>query len=229
MTKVKKFTERNTIELYAEWYLNELKENGFVKEYYREPQVIELTPRKFHPRSSFKETKKGIEEKLEDFTFLRELNYRYDYLIEWDTKAEHIFYNHITKPFKLPCPFVAMDSQDGKVISLIDVKPTAQGAVFGHNTTGYTFPIIQKVLFNFYGIYINKTIPIPMVSGGEIKSGNSQALFTTTFVPSRYLLTDTGKQARQIKYKTQSLKEYLDRRTRELARISNVCSQQTLL
>lgn len=225
--KVKKFTERNTIELYAEWYFNELKENGFIKSIHREPYSLKVTDKKKLNRYRYKESKNGIQENIEEYLFLRDANYTPDYLIVWEEKARDYFFNMIDQPKRLDCPFMAQTSSQGDIISLCDVKPTAVGATFGHNTSGYTFPIIQKVLFQFYGIYINKTVPIPLVSKGEIKSGNNVALFTTTFVPNRYLLTDSGQQARKINYFVRSLKEYLSRREKEIARITQ--AKQTRL
>ena len=64
---------------------------------------------------------------------------------------------------------------------------------------------------------------------GVVKSGNKQALFLTTFVPKRYLLTDGGMQGRDIKFKKQSLKEYVDYKTREISKINNLFNKQTEL
>ena len=98
--------------------------------------------------------------------------------------------------------------------------------IFGNNTTSYTFPILQKIIYTVYGIYVNKSIPIPLMSKGAIKSGNKTALFNTTFVPKRYLLTDGGMQGREIKFKKQSLKEYVAYKEKEIKRINERLSKQ---
>jgi len=64
---------------------------------------------------------------------------------------------------------------------------------------------------------------------GTVKSGNKTALFLTTFVPKRYLLTDGGMQGREIKYRKQSLKEYVDYKTKEIVKINNTFNKQTSL
>jgi hypothetical protein len=64
---------------------------------------------------------------------------------------------------------------------------------------------------------------------GTVKSGNKTALFLTTFIPKRYLLTDGGMQGREIKYRKQSLKEYVDYKTKEIIRINALFNKQTSL
>lgn len=214
-------TEVNGIELYCEWYLQELKEAGFIKSYKRESFSILVNPEIRHKRYDFK-TKTP---KIEEFRLLPDIKYTYDYVIVWEKHAHEVFYNFINdKPIRIWAPFYAMIDKDGEHISLVDVKATYLGSKFGNNTTAYTFPILQKMLWSLYGIMISKAVPIPMSANGRIKSGNNIALFTTTFVPRRYHLTDAGGQARKINYRKATLKEYVLYKVKEIDKINAILS-----
>lgn len=220
-------TKKNMLEEYTEWYLNELKEAGYIKGYRREPYSFNIIPEKKLKRQKIENLKTKVKITEESFNILSRLTYKFDYEIEWDKKSEGIFYNMITDEFqRIWTPFFAMKDKEDRIVSLIDVKPPAAAKIFGNNTTGYTFPVIQKVLYHMYGIFINKAIPIPLVSKGLVKSGNKQALFTTTFTPKRYFLTDGGQQTRKINFRTKTLKDYIDYKQKELNKIKECLNQQ---
>lgn len=217
-------TEINQLEQYFLWYLNELKEAGYIKFFSRESFPILVTDDVKNKRYDFS-LKNSV--RVEEYTLFRKNTYTYDYLIIWDKKAKEIFYNILDdNPIRIYCPFYACIDKKGEHISFCDVKPPSGAMIFGNNTTGYTFPILQKIIYTVYGIYINKSIPIPLVSKGAIKSGNKTALFNTTFIPKRYLLTDGGMQGREIKFKKQSLKEYVAYKEKEIKRIDERLSKQ---
>lgn len=219
-------TEINQIELYFEWYIQELKEAGFILSYKREPFTILVNKEITHKRWNFK-TKTP---KIEDFRLLPDIKYTFDYSIVWAKHAHELFYNFIDeKPIRVWTPFYAMIDADGEHISFVDVKATSVGSKFGNNTSAVTFPILQKMIWTLYGIIISKAVPIPMASKGKVKSGNNISLFTTTFVPRRYHLTDGGGQARTIHYKKQTLKEYVMYKKKEIEKINAVMSVQTTL
>jgi hypothetical protein len=220
-------TEKNLIETYFEWYVNELKEAGYVKIIKREPFPILVSDAVEHTRYNFV-TKKP---RLESYRLFQQNTYTCDYIIIWEKHALEIFYNLLddNKPIRTYCPFYAMTDSQGEHVSFVDVKPAPGAMVFGNNTTGYTFPILQKIIYTIYGIYVNKAIPIPLMSKGKVKSGNKLALFTTTFVPKRYLLTDGMAQSRDIKYHKQSLKEYVAYKKREITKIESSLTVQAEL
>lgn len=220
-------TEQNQLETYFEWYINELKEAGYIKIVKREPFPIMVNDEVLHKRYDFK-TKLV---KVENYKLFNRNTYTCDWVIIWEKKAQEIFYNIIDpeKPIRIYCPFYAIIDKKGEHVSFIDVKPPAGAIIFGNNTSGYTFPIIQKMIYTVYGIYINKAIPIPLMSKGIIKSGNKFALFVTTFVPKRYLITDGGMRGRDIKYKKHSLKEYVSYKLNEIKRIDILFYKQEKL
>ena len=196
-------TEINQLEQYFLWYLNELKEAGYIKFFSRESFPILVTDDVKNKRYDFS-LKNTV--RVEEYNLFRKNTYTYDYLIIWDKKAKEIFYNLLDdNPIRIYCPFYACVDKKGEHVSFCDVKPPSGAMIFGNNTTSYTFPILQKIIYTVYGIYVNKSIPIPLMSKGAIKSGNKTALFNTTFVPKRYLLTDGGMQGREIKFKKQKI------------------------
>lgn len=217
----------NPIELYTEWYLEQLQENGYIKSLSRETFSLELTPKITKQRYDF--SKKTVV-KDHTFTMFNPDTYKFDYMIIWDESAKDIFYTLLSDEiFKTETPFYAYLNQDGDIVSLIDVKPPSGAMSFGNNASGYTFPTKQKVLYHFHNIYINKTIPIPMVKAGAIKSGNAQALFTTTFVPRRFMFSDGGGQPRTIHYKTITMSEYIDIKKKQIALFDQRLGQTSLL
>ena len=217
-------TEINQLEQYFLWYLNELKEAGYIKFFSRESFPILVTDDVKNKRYDFS-LKNTVS--VQEYNLFRKNTYTYDYLIIWDKKAKEIFYNLLDdNPIRIYCPFYACVDKKGEHVSFCDVKPPSGAMIFGNNTTSYTFPILQKIIYTVYGIYVNKSIPIPLMSKGAIKSGNKTALFNTTFVPKRYLLTDGGMQGREIKFKKQSLKEYVAYKEKEIKRIDERLSKQ---
>lgn len=219
-------TEKNQLEEYFEWYINELKEAGFIKLVKREPFPILVSEAVNNIRYDFS-TKTN---RVENYKLFQRNTYMCDWIIIWEKHAHEIFYNLLDKnPIRIFCPFYAIEDAKGEHVSFVDVKPPAGAMIFGNNTTSYTFPILQKIIYTIYGIYVNKAIPIPLMKKGTVKSGNKQALFLTTFVPKRYLLTDGGMQGRDIKYRKQSLKEYVTKQSRDLAHIKSRFDKQTEL
>lgn len=231
MSIKKKNTGVNSFEMYFEWFLNELKEAGYVKEYYREPFGITLYEASKLERYNFS-TKTP---KIEEYSITRDDVYTMDYFVVWDKSAENIFYKlmdgtPMVMTLDFECPFYAFVNQEEKIVSLCDVKPASGAIIYGNNTSGVTFPIKQKVLYNNLGIYINKVIPIPYSSKGEIKSGGSVALFSSVFCPRRFRFSDAGKQPRLIKYKIRSLQDFVQIQTKELhRRLAIINGQQKLL
>ena len=219
-------TEQNLLETYFEWYINELKEAGYIKLVKREPFSILVSDAVERERYDFSVKIPRIEK----YKLFQQNTYLCDWIIIWEKKAHEIFYNLLDdNPLRIYCPFYAIIDNQGEHISFIDVKPSSGAMIFGNNTSAYTFPILQKIIYTVYGIYVNKAIPIPLMTKGTVKSGNKTALFLTTFIPKRYLLTDGGMQGREIKYRKQSLKEYVDYKTKEIARINAVFNKQTSL
>jgi hypothetical protein len=203
--KIANKTTENPNEMCFRWYCEELVEHGYLKGFEREPELISVLPKLTHKRENHFKQKANT---LETFTIFQSTNYTYDYRLIWTDKAVNIF-TELYEPdsyfiFGLPVFVSHLIELNGiiEIVSYIDVKPHNAAVRFGGGKMAsyYTFPFIQKYLFMTKNLYINKTIPIH--TG---KHGVTTCLFATTFVPNRYLWTDTGKQLRKIPYRKRTL------------------------
>lgn len=215
-------TEKNQIEEYFEWWLNELSQNGFIKHYEREKTTFVVRePAKYGKYKRYKSKEKTVQE----FNLFPKIKYTSDYTIEWTEKAEYYFYEEINpaKVFQFGKPiFIAhrsIEEEDGvpieKILSYVDVKPTnAVARAGGRVSSSVTFPLKNRMLWEEHGIFVNKVVPIPMA-----KAGYNSALFIESFTPTRYLFTDGGKQKRKIKFNVVTLKQYVAQKKKELETI----------
>jgi len=184
-------------EIIFEWYLNELKSKGFIKNYYR-CVSIELTSPIRYPVNCIMKTKT----KTVDMYVSGSVSYTPDYIIEWDSNAEGIFYlrydvqSSITKSCldKVSHIFPAKMDTDGNIFSVIDVKPDMK---WGNNkfNTSYTFGQKQAMMYLIHNIIVSVV--------------KVDKLMKCTFTPCRFLLTDKGKQARKMKWDYVSIDNYV--------------------
>ena len=203
-------TDVNDIEMYFEWWLQELETEGYITGYSREPETMLVIPPYIHKREKHFKTKANTPE---DFALIKSLEYTYDYRIIWNTKSIHIF-TDVFNPdlaFRYGQPsFIShWIDLDGfkELVSYVDVKPHFVAAQFSSGlSTFYTFPLIQKILMFTRSIYVNKAIPIN--SG---KHGVNSCLFAQTFTPNRFLFTDKAAQQRKIRFRTVTLSAYVKR------------------
>jgi len=174
-------------EVYFSWYLDELKHAGYVEEYTSQPAKYQLTE---SVKSSYiKELK--TKDKLIDTTLLHAHHYTADFEIFWLYKALDVFVRPLQEAKNKSAPFYNhVEPIQGDIISTIEIKP-----IFDQNNMTRLFRINQKWVYDSFGAYIQ-----------EIKV---QKLFEQSFTPKRYLLTDSGKQARRLKYKPRTLEEFL--------------------
>lgn len=215
-------TEENPGELYFTWYLDELKEYGFVKEYHREPETILVLPAYTHLREKHFKTK---ENESEMFNLLGEVTYTYDFRIIWNDSALNIFTEPFIKgkAFRFGQPtFIShyIKIEDNvELVSYVDVKPHNSAARFGGNLSSfYTFPFIQKFLMTNMNLYINKVIP-----KNQGKYGVNTCLFAKTFTPNRYKFTDKATMLRKIAWRVVPITTYVDK---QHAIVNNLMKQE---
>lgn len=216
-------TDRNDLEKYFEWWLNELKDHGYIRGYDREAETFPLFPNYKAIRLNYFKTK---EPEHEEFNFMHNRFYNYDYNIKWTEKANNIFFQEADfKDHNKPqifnyrnIYFVAHWVESEKChVSYVDVKPPAAGNQNVQNTSYHTFPLKQQILLWLRGVYINKVIPFPM--GG---TGKTISLFPNTFTPRRYLITDGGTRNRKITtFQVKLLDEYIKERLEEIQQIED--------
>lgn len=171
---------RSNEEIYFSWWLDELKEAGYVESYAYENRKLVLMNEVKIPW--FEQKKTGVKER--EHHLFSETTYTPDFEITWDKKALGIFCSGAPgnkRPFFMgaDCSLVA-----DHAISIVDVKGDhSQGASRG-NFSQYSFPYKQKMAWENLRIYVQKVVPIK--------------LFRETFVPQRYFMTDGGKQERKL-------------------------------
>ena len=211
-----KKTDKNGIETYFEWYLNELSALGYVKHYSRESKsFVVRNESEYGELVRFKRKSPEIKQ----FNLFPKITYTPDYFIEWTPLAEYFFFEEVnfTEVFQFGKPlFVAhrgtRDNGESFLYSYVDVKPTNSVVRRGGRvSSSVSFPFKQRMLWEQEKVYINKVVPIPMAG-----TGFNSALFVKSFVPQRYLLTDGGRQIRKIQFKLRTLNEYISKTKADL-------------
>jgi len=145
-------------ELQFSYWLDELKEKGYIINWKYNKEEIELIDKK--------KIDILINNKKKNIHLLNKLTYTYDFSIEWDVQSKCLLYNNISENCKDRKFFLCLQDD----ISYIDVKGTFAGK---HNNSAVSFPIKQKLLYEKENKYVQKVIPIK--------------LFEQTFVPSNLL------------------------------------------
>lgn len=206
-------TKENDGEKEFRWYLEELQQAGWIKQFTREAETFKVMDSFQHLREIHHKTKENA---LESFNLLQGINYTYDFRIIWNDCSLNIFTELYSKEghfrFGKP-PFVSHRIEIGgrmEIVSYVDVKPHANAMARsgGKSASYYTFPFVQKILMFFHGLYINKIIPSP----ASKKDGVNTCLFATTFTPNRYVFTDGGKQFRKLHHRNVTLKSFTSRK-----------------
>jgi len=189
----------NDNEKYFEWWLNDLYTMGIVIDYDFEPktfQLQELLP--FYVEQVFK-TKDSI---TTTKTLFDNLMYTPDYKVIFDGKL----YNKLFGVFDVltrlmePDPNLLVGNvyqntifyttsqvgrrEDGNYELWFDVKPPV---ITSKTASGRDFKYNKRLLFNRYGIYVNKIVPV----------ANNNSLFYKTFFPDRYLMNDSNEAPRR--------------------------------
>lgn len=168
-------------EMYFSWWLQELKDNGYIKRWNKSSIKFSLSlPIKVYDV-----------EQCKNYSLLQGHVYTADFDIIFEDKARGIFFNHIgnVKPKNL-----IIKNTGNSNLCVIEIKATGRGVT--KLRSHITFPINQKWVYHRYNVYVN-----------EIEITN---LFYYTFTPFRYLYTDTGRQKRKIHFPVFTLEEYLE-------------------
>ncbi|HPS30187.1 MAG TPA: hypothetical protein PLZ43_08025 [bacterium] len=125
-------------------------------------------------------------------TLLQEHGYTPDFTICWTPDY---------RPARIPIKL----SDRLALVSLVDVK-----GGYSNNFNDMRFPLNQKWMYQKFGLYVNKIIP---VSGFRINSKKEKVLkkclFSETFTPKKYMLTPTGKE-RTIHWKVRTIDQFLE-------------------
>lgn len=178
-------------EIHFEWFLEELKELGFIKDYSYESETITVTEDAFQIRE-IDPLKRKTKVVYQDKFLIPSTTYTPDYVIEWDESAKDIFYLdiHDYEYFKQSLQYVPFFAEHGK--SLVEVKPSHD-----QNNMTRAFMLKRASLSNniLKPKYIN-LVKMPM-------------FFKTYCMPARYELTDKTGKARKINFDYSLISEYI--------------------
>lgn len=192
-------------EVYFSWWIDEMMEAGMIDRIIYQPKSFLLSDKVSINYTEALKTKT----KLKSSDIFRKHIYTADWLIVWNEKTHLKLHATIKDDLSMPIKkfdFISQWNDKKKYhFSVIDIKGIFTGQ---QNSTGITFPINQKWVYDKYGIYVQKVIPHPQRTKGKFLPVN--ALFLKTFVPGRFLVTDGAIKARKIHYTVYSINEYLD-------------------
>ena len=190
---------RSDEEWYFSWWLDDLKAVGLVDDWLYESEKLELSNKFTLPWEKKLKTKS----KAMSHTVLRECTYEPDFLIKWNKSAKNFLYVNIEDgigdPKKLPY-FLAQNNE-----THIEIKPN-------FDQKNKTQQAIIKIKWAMQiGTYIQLVIPAPR----RTKSGwtPNDSLFTSTFVPNRYLYCDNSARLRKINFPHKTVEEFLHGKT----------------
>jgi hypothetical protein len=178
-------------ELYIEWYLQELKEAGYILKYEYQPETFLLSPAQKYAERVMLKTKNRIDE----HSILQPHSYTPDYRIFWNSSAIGVFCKILgsskqTDGNHKKAHFWSQLNEIGVPVSIIDVKP-----MFDMQNMTRLFVINQKWVYAKYDTYCQKVM--------------HEHLFEKTFCPFRFTKTNKSMRDRKLKFVPISLFEFL--------------------
>lgn len=198
-------------EEYFSYYLEELKQAGFVKDWGYEVNTFTLS----EPVVNYYYKNVRGKTVVKSEHLLREASITADFSILWDKKAENIFYLNTEVPIKgsvrdIPFRVNTTVEEDGeqKFISYVEIK-----AYYEKNTSSsISFPYKQKWLYDKTGIYIQKIKPF-----SPKKSKRADTLFNLTFTPRKVINLEVYRRntsknrigESKLNYDVKTLNEFL--------------------
>ena len=185
-------------EKYFSFYVEELKEAGYIRDYEYQPDAYVLaTPFFYEYDKQLKTKTKVIVQK-----FIQEHIYTPDYLIYFYEKARGLFFNTFSDRANLKkIPFVANEGKTKGMLpfSVIEIK-----AGFSKFNMGREAGLHQKWVMARYGEYVQKVI-----------ISNKTGIFKTTFTPEKFLTTNKSGKDRKIHFQPKTLEEFLNGKTKK--------------
>ena len=183
-------------EAYFQWWLDELIVAKFIRSYYFHPVKLQLSNSVSYKMLKHKKTK----DVLEIRELLADHQYTPDYDIQWEESALGIFYKTlpVIEEVHRHATFFAQPADIiGHYHSVVDVKGTVASKNITNYSTQMTFPFNQKWTYQSLGLYVNK-VDVP-------------GIFTRTFCPQRYLITDVSNDLRKLHFEPILLTEFLNK------------------
>jgi len=176
-------------ELYFSWYLNQLRNQGYIDSWDKFENVNDPYPLTEGLVWDYVKPMKRVEDKQLEQVILAPSSYTPDFKIWWNPKARGIFVTdlNIGSTEKIATPFISQDS-----ISIIETKGN-------HDNNNMTRLAINNIKFVYqkFGVFINM-VKVPTI-------------FKNTFTPDRYLLTDKTLKPRTLHYGPRTLSEFTNK------------------
>lgn len=189
-------------EMHFYWWLEELKDNGYVSNIELQPTPFPLSEKVSMSFTKHLKTKSQVKQ----FTVMREHIYTADVLFWFTGKADGIFHVgfNTESPDHTKQELSSLKTYKDLGYCYVELKPS-----FDQNNMTRLAVLNQKWVMEKYGKFINIVIP--------------EKLFEKTFTPIRYLSCDKSKKARKIKYDNViTLNEYLknhEEKRREIPKV----------
>lgn len=175
-------------ELYFSWMLEELEEAGYInswgqcKTYPLGEKIVNKYIEQLKTKSKDKEQ-----------TILNGCEYTPDFQINWNSeRAYNIFFDWYKSISKINTDLILAETDGMTTTSIIEIKPN-----FDQNNMTRLNGINRKWVYQKYGIFVN-LVKIPDI-------------FKDTFVPIKFLKTDSGRQDRVINFPIHSLQQYINK------------------
>jgi hypothetical protein len=180
-------------ELHFSYWLDELKSEGFIIEWYRDITPYQMTSGLKHSYTVTENLKTKTKTTDKQQIILRPSEYTPDFRIIWSDTADNIFFQTFDHKGKITAPFIA-SVYEGVPISIVEVKPD-----FDRDNMTRLFILNQKFVWDKYKEYINQV---------EVKG-----LFEKTFTPYEYRLTPVQRKERKLGWTPISLLDYYNAKT----------------
>jgi hypothetical protein len=180
---------RSLDELYISWYLEELKQKGYILEWSYEAKTYELAKgEELIKKIEYEKLKTKVKEKLSYPMLLGKHEYTPDFEVVFKEESKNLFYNNHNAVYVKTIPFILYNS----LISTIEVK-FEKGKYSGSKAKTN---ISRKFLLEKHGIYAQEL--------------RYKELFHSTFSPERYLSKDNKRMSKQIRFPNNLAKRSLD-------------------
>ena len=208
MSKEYKYKDWNLdsyLEVYFCYYMQELKDRGYIEEFRQHDKTWDLTPK--FTRKYLKQLKTKVNE--EEYFVCHPSTYTADFNILWTKKAANILYLDPSKPVTniTNIPF-RLSSTDGSLWTHVEIKSINESTT----SSSISFVIIQKVVMDKYNCFVQKVQPFAVT-----KPAYKKCLFYQTFFPKKvideqfYVKSGSWGKAGEskIKFPIKTVDEYL--------------------
>lgn len=208
-TTVKGYDQyKSSEEIYMAWWLEDAVKHGIVLRWQYEPKGWVLCEQGDILVTKFK-SNKAKTPYTDTKILIEEQTYTCDFRIVWNPEYEGVFFKRYDRIIKDQSPyFYALEESDDihdlMYVTYIDIKP---GFAQASQQSFVRFPVKQAWVYDKYGVYVQKIVTLQSV---KYKLGRKYSgLFVSTFVPERYLLTDSGNQRRKINFDFKTIDSYV--------------------